>query len=123
MELKLSKQEIENLKYTLRGCAFSMYGIVCECINCKDLTDLLNYVEYLEKKLKECGAIDLKYYQTVVNTQNNPEILQGELQDLIEEVKALRAQPEDSADYKDGCICHKPGWGKAPCPIHTTIGG
>ena len=33
------------------------------------------------------------------------------------------AQQEDAADQEDGCICHKPGWEKAPCPIHTTIGG
>ncbi len=42
--------------------------------------------------------IDLKYYKTVAETQNDPEILKGELRDLIFEI-----EKEGTEDIKTNC--------------------
>ena len=39
--------------------------------------------------------IDLNYYQTVVDTQHSEEVLKTELQDLINEVKAVKSNSSE----------------------------
>lgn len=51
--MKMTEVEIENLKHRIEGCAFSMYGIMCDVVNCKDLLDLLKYIELLEKQISK----------------------------------------------------------------------
>ncbi len=44
-------KEIENLKYRIRKCSTSMYGTVCDLLRCKDLLDLLDYIDRLEAQI------------------------------------------------------------------------
>ena len=45
--------KIDALKERIHGCAFSMYGFYCHGATCRDLLDLLKYIEELEKKVGE----------------------------------------------------------------------
>lgn len=49
----MNEIEIENMKYRLEGCAFSMYGMYCDVVRCKDLLDLFKYIKLLEKQVLE----------------------------------------------------------------------
>lgn len=54
--------------------------------------------------LKKLKKIDVKYYRTVLETQNNPEILKAELEDLVNEVwaaqKKIKVAKPSTSDNK-----------------------
>jgi len=54
-------------------------------------------------KLKKLKKIDVKYYRVVLETQNNPEILKAELEDLVNEVWAAQSDNNERDDICPTC--------------------